>query len=657
MGWSFRDIVAVVFPIQALANSWAFIKRSRRIDPKAIDNLSGVPDYVATGSAIPVLWGTFRAPFFVAQRAALTVSTTSGTVQTINQATEFKTSGLVLGICQGPIAEILRTWIDRVQVPLSVATTTAVGLSVQLGGLTQPGIQNRKLWRVMVPAVSGQVEQTFLDVYPAGSSVTYSLSWAPNTVLHAYYRAWDEGSGTYSGASGYLPFTVVGNQVTIQRSDLLTPGVNYSLAIQYVGTTPPDVYLQEEGLTLAATSARSFLPDFDGATTITISGAKDSLGNVYDGEYTVASVADKRIVLTNPNAVRPGWPTATGLRKYLGYAGAWCIEYLEVGLELHYPGLAHMRADPLDHKALYAALQVTIPGGTLAAISDAATQTQGWEGEIRSATSGAGPDGLDAAPEAVISDMLTSSLFYGAGLDASRIDLVNGPDGTAASGFTRFCAQSGFSVSLLVGNQKSITELLDQITRACDSIAVDSGGVLKFYPLGERAVGTYAPANRPVYDLDLWDFFPDDGDDPVQVDIAKDASSYNVVPVEFTDRAASYTTQIADIPEMVDVDERGERAASPASLPCIMRRAHAEAISQVMSMRIVNGRAVFTGRLAWNRGMLLEPGDVLRISDRKLGLTLRPVRVMTVDETPDGRYTVTAERYLGAVGTTVYVPA
>jgi hypothetical protein len=340
--------------------------------------------------------------------------------------------------------------------------------------------------------------------------------------------------------------------------------------------------------------------------------------------------------------------------------GPWFLQYLEVGLELHYPGLAHLRADPLDHKALYAALAVTIPGGQLAPISDAATQTQGWEAEVQGALTGAGPDGLDAVPADVLSDLLTSSLFYGAGLAAGRIDLVNGPDGTAASGFTRFCAQSGFTISMRLDNQRSIAEIVEEITRACDAIAVDSGGVLKFYPLGERTVGTsspYTPANRPVYDLDYWDFFPDPGDDPVTVELAKDASTYNVVPVEFTDRKAAYSKQVADVPEMVDLADRGERVAPPAALACITRRDHAEAISQAMSLRIVNGRAVVTVRLMWNRGMVLEPGDVLRISDSKLSLLRRGVRVTSASETPEGAYTVTAERYLGELGTTVYVPA
>lgn len=633
---------------------------------KAVDPLTGVPDYVATGSAIPMVFGTVRTSLFVAQRAQVSVTTSSGTVQTLNEATEFKTYGLVLGICQGVITGILRLWVDRVQVQVSTATSPAVGFSLQLGSLTQDGISNRKLYRLQVPAVPGLWGQVFGGSDPGAGTITFTLERTPTAVLHAKYTAWDAGSGTYSGASGYIPFSATWAQVTVAAADLITPGVDFQIVVEYVTAAPPDVYLQEEGLVIDASSSRSFLPDFEGATTITISGTWDygvgMGGYTFDGTYTVASVSDKRIALTSPNSVRTGWPTTAGLRRYVCWdatpPGPWYVENLKIGLELHYPGLAHLRANPLDHKALYDALKVTVPGGALAAISDAATQTQGWEAEVQGSITGAGPEGLDAVPADVISDLLTSSLFYGAGLDASRFDLVHGPDGLEASGFTRACEQRGFSISMLLSGQRTIADVIEEITRACDAILVDSGGVLKAYPLGERPVGTYAPANRPVYELGYWDFCPQrEGDDPVQVSISQDSSAYNVVPVEFTDREASYSKQVADVPEAADVAERGERVASPASLPCIMRREHAEEISQVMGMRIVNGRAVFSFRVAWNRGVLLEPGDVLTISDTKFGLVALGVRVTSSAETPDGAYTITAERYLGELGTTVYAAA
>jgi hypothetical protein len=72
MSLNFTKIVAVI--AGGLGALQYF--RSRPAAPKAVDRLTGVPEYVATGTALPIVYGTVRTPTFVAQQSARAVAPT-----------------------------------------------------------------------------------------------------------------------------------------------------------------------------------------------------------------------------------------------------------------------------------------------------------------------------------------------------------------------------------------------------------------------------------------------------------------------------------------------------------------------------------------------------------------------------------------------------
>jgi hypothetical protein len=84
------------------------------------------------------------------------------------------------------------------------------------------------------------------------------------------------------------------------------------------------------------------------------------------------------------------------------------------------------------------------------------------------------------------------------------------------------------------------------------------------------------------------------------------------------------------------------RKADPTSLRCITRAAHAAKISELLARRALHtSRVKYQFRLGW-RFALLEPFDIVTLTDSVLGLDRRPVRITEIEEQEDGTFEVVA---------------
>ncbi len=258
----------------------------------------------------------------------------------------------------------------------------------------------------------------------------------------------------------------------------------------------------------------------------------------------------------------------------------------------------------------------------------------------------------DAHPADIITHFLTDP-DVGAGWYASRLgDFVTG-----ASSFKTYCTAAGLFLSPLFKEQRAAKEHLKQILDATNSDPVWTSGptsmVLKIIPYGDQPITgnstTYTPNTTPLYDLGPDDFMQQ-SPDPIIVERQSQADTFNVWPVEFTDRALDYNTNVVSSPAQEDVDAFGERVKESTSLPCIARASIAAQISDIKAKRSINCRNKYKFKLGW-RYILLEPMDLVTLTEPIAELDHKVVRIREIEESEDGYLTVVAEEWPFGVAT------
>lgn len=274
----------------------------------------------------------------------------------------------------------------------------------------------------------------------------------------------------------------------------------------------------------------------------------------------------------------------------------------------------------------------------------------------------------DAKPDAVVVDLLTNT-FYGARWDAGWVaDLTSG-----AASYATYCKAAGFVVSWLISEQRPLREHLQDLLDATNSEAVWSAGTsgmqLKIIPYGDTPIAangaSYVPNTSPLYDIGPDDFLgvvgkdgTPTGDDAVKVERVSPQDVFNICPVEYLDRANAYNPSVVKDPEPVDVALSGAKESQPRALHMISRGAHALQISGIRAKRSVWVRNRYTFRVGW-RYLLLEPMDLVTITDPKQGINRQVVRLKSI-ELPDEQseeqgLTIVAEEWpFGAGSSTIY---
>ncbi len=274
----------------------------------------------------------------------------------------------------------------------------------------------------------------------------------------------------------------------------------------------------------------------------------------------------------------------------------------------------------------------------------------------------------DAKPSDIVVDFLGNA-FYGATWDPAKIgDLVTG-----ASSYATYCQACGFVLSPAFDSQKPARSHLQDVFDATNSDSVwhssATSMVLTVVPYGDTAITangtTYTPNTTPLYDLTYDDYLGvvdangvPTGSSPITITRASNQDVYNSVPVEYLDRLSGYNVSVVDVPEPTDVAVNGLKKASPMSLHMITRAAVAQAISTIKGQRNVYVRNEYTFKLGW-RYFLLEPMDLVTLTNAIIGFNHKVVRILTVD-IPDesgeeAGITVTAEEWpFGVATATVY---
>ncbi|HVP99513.1 MAG TPA: phage tail protein [Roseiarcus sp.] len=172
------------------------------------------------------------------------------------------------------------------------------------------------------------------------------------------------------------------------------------------------------------------------------------------------------------------------------------------------------------------------------------------------------------------------------------------------------------------------------------------------------AATSYAPNLTPVYALGDNDFVDEKGNkDPLQVERADVFSLPTIQRVEVCSRSNRYSPQPVEARDQSQIEMYGPRVASVVQAHEICdEHSIGPIVAQMILQRDLYVRTRFTFKLSWEF-CLLDPMDIVTLTDAGLGLSNYPVRVTEIEEDDNGLLAVTAEELVFGVSTPAANPS
>ncbi len=261
-------------------------------------------------------------------------------------------------------------------------------------------------------------------------------------------------------------------------------------------------------------------------------------------------------------------------------------------------------------------------------------------------------DSPDADPSLVVADLL-SNPTYGAGFPAARIGSL--------STYQAYALAAGLFISPAYTDTATASSLLSDIATYTNAAFVWSSGLLTLVPYGDQALSgrmSYTPPASPLFDLTDDDFLPNtnttgatasSNDDPVLLTRTRPADQINAVQLEFLNRANAYNPEVVEAKDQAAINLYGLRTASAAQAHLLADAAIARLSAQlVLQRQAVRNIYQFT---LDQRYIVLDPMDIVTLTDAALGLNQQWVRITEITEQTDSTLSFVAEEYLAGTGT------
>ena len=168
----------------------------------------------------------------------------------------------------------------------------------------------------------------------------------------------------------------------------------------------------------------------------------------------------------------------------------------------------------------------------------------------------------------------------------------------------------------------------------------------------------YVPNTTPVYALTDLDFIDEKGNkDPVQAQRVDPFSLSTIVRVECLSRDNQYGATPVEARDQSQIELYGPRVGSSIQAHEICDEVViGPIVAQTILQRGLYVRTHFTFKLSWEY-CLLDPMDIVTITDANLGLSAYPVRIDTIEEDDKGFLSVTAEELTVGVGSPAFNPS
>ncbi|MCW2283379.1 hypothetical protein M2323_001207 [Rhodoblastus acidophilus] len=282
--------------------------------------------------------------------------------------------------------------------------------------------------------------------------------------------------------------------------------------------------------------------------------------------------------------------------------------------------------------------------------------------EVHGVLYGSGVNGVDADPAQVISDFLTNPQ-YGVGFPAASIDATSLYANAGDSSFQTYCWANYLAISPVLNMPETASSILTRWLKLTNATAVWSGGLLKIIPYGDSPVTggsatsqkTWTPNLVPIYDLGDEDFLNVEGEDPVKITRSDPYATYNQQAIEIQARSDSYNTGPIVAFDQGAINRYGRRIGSTVAAHEICDAVTAQTSAQLILQRGLYIRNTFSFKLSMEF-CLLEPMDLVTLTDAALGLNATVVRIVEIEEDSEGALTITAEEFPQGVATATRYP-
>lgn len=161
---------------------------------------------------------------------------------------------------------------------------------------------------------------------------------------------------------------------------------------------------------------------------------------------------------------------------------------------------------------------------------------------------------------------------------------------------------------------------------------------------------SFVPNTSAIYDLTDDDIVGDASEDPIKVTRSDPFITSNVWRLEIAARDNAYALMPIEVRDQDAIERYGLRIAASVSAHEICDENVATLAGQLILQRALYIRNTFKFRLGWEF-CLLDPMDIVTVSDANLGLSNFPVRITEIEEDENGLLSVTAEEFVAGLGT------
>ncbi|MDE3176407.1 MAG: phage tail protein [Pseudomonadota bacterium] len=191
---------------------------------------------------------------------------------------------------------------------------------------------------------------------------------------------------------------------------------------------------------------------------------------------------------------------------------------------------------------------------------------------------------------------------------------------------------------------------------------ISPAGTYLFHPADQGAQVTisctisspvsYLPNLTPIYALNDLDFVDEHGNkDPVQAHRVDPFSLPTVQRIECLSRNHQYGSAPVEARDQSQIEAFGTRVGATIQAHEICDEAViGPVVAQTLLQRSLYVRTRFTFKLSWEY-CLLDPMDIVTITDANLGLAAYPVRIVSIDENDKGLLSIEAEELVLGVST------
>ena len=247
----------------------------------------------------------------------------------------------------------------------------------------------------------------------------------------------------------------------------------------------------------------------------------------------------------------------------------------------------------------------------------------------------------------VIPDFITNAQY---GLDPSASYI----DSTSLANYKTYCFCQDILLSPALTTQEQATSIIARWALLTNSWIFWNGTQLVFAPLGDQVLvnsgTTYDPVLTPVYNLGLDDFiFDPSSEAPVTVTRIDPADGYNNVQLDTRLRQNAYNANPLRYDDQTSEDQYGVLQSQVIQADEICDAGVGAIVAQLIGKRSVYIRNSYE----WQGGyglVLLEPGDIVSLTEPGIGLSAQPVRITSVAESDKQILKFTAEEFPGAIG-------